>query len=416
MRVFISHAFGGVDEELAGAFKKELGGAGHDGYMAERTPRYDLPISDKIRREIEDSECLVAVITERSHASASVHEEIGYALGRGVKVALMVEEGVEAAGVFTYGREYKRFRASEFGGPSREMAEFISGLPPSPPRPGALDGAAKEFLEKRRLFDADSPDFAENEHFPSLYSGSLGDDEKPAVIFTARSYAPGDRCDVTTPEFIEWAKSAGNVKVDGRQITMPGTEQGIDINTLRITKRRSGATRKNILLYREYRSTGFLEWGTSYMFFNRNEKGKIEAHLCYIIGSFWAFLASARRFYEEIGLDDSFSVILFIRNSSTLGLRNAGDYVYDDPPGPFRSPPPAQPDPATDRPHIRISFPFDTVRNMTDERIAAVAKKAARDVCNAYGQAVPLCYDTDGSFSWRLWDEIHSKAAGGGRL
>ena len=92
MKVFISHAFGRDDEALAGVLKEDLDAAGLDGYMAERAPRYDLLLSVKIRQEIDDSGCLVAIITKRSQASASVHEEIGYALGRGVEVALMVEE------------------------------------------------------------------------------------------------------------------------------------------------------------------------------------------------------------------------------------------------------------------------------------------------------------------------------------
>ena len=416
MRVFISHAFGGGDEDLANTLKEDLAAAGLEGYMAEKEQRYDLLIGDKIRHEIDESDWLVAIITERGQASASVHEEIGYALKGGARVALMIEEGVEKRGVLVHGKEYETFSAPKFGEHSRKVARSIADSPRPPPRPHPLGEDARGLLRGRNILSAGSADFARNKHFASLYSGPLGDDEKPAVIFTACPHGLGDHCDVTTPEFMEWAKSTGGVEVDGRQISVPGTEQSVDISTLRITERRFGTARKNVVLYREYMSTGFLEWGTSYMFFNRNDKGKIEAHLCYMIGAFWAFLASARRFYEEIGLDAPFSVILSIRNSSTLGLRNAGDGVYNDTSNPFSSPPPVQPDPATDRHHIRIEFPFDTVRDMTDERIAAVAKKAARDVCNAYGQAVPLCYDTDGSFSWNLWDEIHSKAAGGGRL
>ena len=416
MKVFISHAFGGDDEELAGTLKEDLDAAGLDGYLAEESQRYDLLIGDKIRQEIDESDWLVAIITERGQASASLHEEIGYALKGGARVALMIEEGVEKRGVLVYGKEYETFSVPNFAEHSRKVARSIAESPLPPPRRHPLGEDARAFLEGRKILSDDSPDFAQNAHFASLYSGPLGDDEKPAVIFTACPHGLGDRCDVTTSEFIEWAKSTRYVEVDGRQISVPGIEQSVDINTLRITERHFGTARKNVVLYREYMSTGFLEWGTSYMFFNRNDEGKIEVHLCYMIGLFWAFLASARRFYGEIGMDAPFSVILSIRNSSTLGLRNAGDYVYDDPPTPFSSPPPAQPAPATDRPHIRIEFHFDTVREMTDERIAAVAEKAARDICNAYGQAAPLCYDTDGSFSWRLWDEIHTKAAEGGRL
>ena len=416
MKVFISHAFGRDDEALADVLKEDLDAAGLEAYLAEKTPQYNLPISVKIRREIEKSDWLVAVITKRSHASASVHEEIGYALGKGVEVAPMAEEGVGESGVLVYGRETKRFRAPAFSKASREMARFIANSPHPPPRRRPLGEGAKALLQDRRILTVDSADFAQGARFHSLYSGSLGDDEKPVVLFTACPHDLGDRCDVTTPEFMEWAKSTGRVEVDGRQARVPGIEQSVDIKTLRVTYRHFGSADKNVALYREFQAAGLFEWGTSSIFFSRNDRGKVELQLCHMIGEFWAFLASARLFYEKIGLDAPFSVLLSIRNSYTLDLRNAGDeahYVARDAERRFSPAPPAH---TTDRPHIQLQYHFDTVRDMTDERIAAVAKKAARDICNAYGQAVPLCYNTDGSFSWRLYKDIATGAAGGGML
>ena len=296
---------------------------------------------------------------------------------------------------------------------SRPPAEGAPGPDPPPGRPGR---DAERLLAGRNIMSVDSADFARNRLFASLYSGSLSDDEKPAVMFTACPHGLGDRCDVTTPEFMEWAKSTGHVEVDGRQARVSGIEQSVDIKTLRITYRHFGSADKNVVLYREFQASGLFEWGTSSMFFSRNDRGKVELQLCHMIGEFWTFLASARLFYEKIGLDAPFSVLLSIRNSYTLDLRNAGDeahYVARDAERRFSPAPPAH---TTDRPHIQLRYQFDTVRDMTDERIAAVAKKAARDICNAYGQAVPLCYNTDGSFSWRLYKDIATGAAGGGML
>ena len=283
---------------------------------------------------------------------------------------------------------------------------------PSPP-PGRPAPGAERLLAQRKTLSADSADFARNKRFAGLYSGSLGDDEKPAVLFTAIPHDLGDRCDATSPEFMDWARSTGNVGVDGRQVRVPGTEQGVGVKTLCITERCFGTADKNVALYREFQSSGFLEWGTSYIFFGRNEKGNAELHLCYMAGMFWAFLASARLFYDEIGLDAPFSVILSVRSGRALDLRNIGNEVYDDGRDIRRR---FSPDPATMHDNIRLEYRFDSVREMTGERIASAAKRAATDVCNAFGQAAPACYDESGSFSWRLWEELSSRAAGGYRI
>ena len=70
MRVFISHAFGGKDDPyLAHTLREYLGAAGIDGYLAEEVKRYDLLIHDKMRQAIDESGCLVAVITRAAHRS-----------------------------------------------------------------------------------------------------------------------------------------------------------------------------------------------------------------------------------------------------------------------------------------------------------------------------------------------------------
>ena len=413
MKVFITHAFGGGDELLANAIKEDLSAAGIDGYLAEKAQRYDLMISDKIRQEIDESDWLVAVITKRSQESASVHEEIGYALGRGIRVALMVEEGVEKSGVLVYGREHEVFTVPEFAEHSRKVTKFIADSPRPAPRRHHVGEDARNFLRDRNILSADSADFAQNKLFASLYSGSLGDDEKPAVLFTAIPHDLGDRCDATSPEFMDWARSTGNVEVDGRRVSVPGTEQGVGVKTLRVTERCFGTADKNVALYREFQSSGFLEWGTSYIFFSRGERGNAELHLCYMAGMFWAFLASVRLFYDEIGLDTPFSVILSVRSGRALDLRNIGNEVYDDGWDTRRR---FLPNPATRHDNIRLEYQFSSVREMTDERIASAAKRAATDVCNAFGQAAPACYGADGSFSWKLWDDIASVATRGGRL
>ena len=326
MKAFISHALGGDDEPLANALKEDLGEAGITGYLAEKTQRYDLPISDKIKQEIDESNWLVAVITERSHASASVHEEIGYALRRGIRVALMVEEGVEAAGVFTYGREYARFSVPKFGEHSRRMATFIADSPrQQPPRPAIRD-ATKRFLQGRNVLSANPDNFAANEHYRHLFSPVPDDTKKPAALFTA---CPNDlvgNADVAAPEFAEWVEATASVEAGSRQVRVPGLEPHVDTGMLlAIDQSPRAPPGRNILTYRVFQSNGLFEFGTSRFFFDRNGRGNMEMHLCYTVGEFWSFLAQARLFYRKTGLDSPFTAFVSVRNSDRLRPGNYGD-------------------------------------------------------------------------------------------
>ena len=409
MKVFITHAFGGDDELLASALKEDLGEAGITGYLAEKTQRYDLLIGDKIRQEIDESDWLVAIITKRSHASASVHEEIGYALGRGVRVALMLEEGVEKSGVLVYGREYEVFSVPEFARHSRKMARFIAGSPrPAPRPPPSIGEAATALLESRNILSAESADFAQNARFAGLYSGLLGDDEKPAFLFTAIPHDLGDY-DVTADEFAGWVGSVKHLEVQGRQIPVRETYQEIDIGTLRVVKKYPGASPgKDILTYREFLSSGLFEYGTSHLFLGRNDAGQLSLYLPYMVGEFWGFVAYARSFYQKIGMRGRFTVLLSIRNSSELALEDYGDEAADPVRMHANMPLPAPQAPLTDRYNIQISHTFASADGLSNEEIAGAVRKAARTTCNAYGVSAPRCYDSGGRFAWKLWRRITS--------
>ena len=409
MRVFISHAFGGDDEELAGTLKDDLEEAGVGGYLAEKTQRYDLLISDKIRREIEESDWLVAVITKRGQASASVHEEIGYALGKGIEVALMVEEGVREGGVLVHGREPEIFRRPEFGIHSRRVARFIAGSPrPAPRPPPSLGEAATALLEGRNILSAESADFAQNARFAGLYNGLLVDDEKPAFLFTAIPHDLGDY-DVTTDEFAGWVGSVKHLEVQGSRIPVRETYQEIDIGTLRVVKKYPGASPgKDVLTYREFLSSGLFEYGTSYLFLSRNDAGKMFLYLPYMVGEFWGFVAYARSFYQKIGMRGRFTVLLSIRNSSGLALEDHGDEAANPVRMHANMPVPAPQAPLTGRRNIQISHTFASADGLSNEEIAGAVRKAARATCNAYGVSAPRCYDSDGRFAWNLWGRITS--------
>ena len=410
MRAFISHAFGGGDDQLAGTLKGDLEGAGVGGYLAEAAQRYDLLISDKIRQEIEESEWLVAIITRGGQASASVHEEIGYALGKGVEVALMVEEGAREGGVLAHGREPETFRRPDFGIHSRRVARFIAGSPRPAPRPPPLGEAAKGLLESRNMMSAESASFAQNRHLAGLHDGGFyGGAEKPAILFSSCPHDLRDRGSVTAPEFRQWARFGPPVMVEGRKVILGGPDERIDMKTLILARKHPHApSGRDVSTYLEFQDNGFLEYGTSSLFLGW-EHGNNELNLCHMVGNFWGFLACARLFYQRIHMDSPFTVLLSVRNSSKLVLGNYGNEVLADPNQRHSLRLPlGRDDPRTDRANIQVPHAFAGAGRMTDADIAGIAREAADTVCNAYGQDGAKCYDEDGRFAWDLWGEITS--------
>jgi len=113
MQVFISHKFVKPDQELAKLLKRQLRKNNIDGYLAEQTREFDIPLNQKIRDKIDASDYLVAIITENSINSPSVHQEIGYAIGTDCPVRIMVETE-EVPGVLVKDREVEEFTRKTF--------------------------------------------------------------------------------------------------------------------------------------------------------------------------------------------------------------------------------------------------------------------------------------------------------------
>ena len=124
MKVFISHKFVKDDQKLALTLRNVLVNKDIDGYLAESNKELELLLSEKIRQKIEEHDYLVAIITRESEKSASVNQEIGYALGFHVPVLLLVEKGVES-GVLTQGREIVEFTRDNFRKSCETIRDYI---------------------------------------------------------------------------------------------------------------------------------------------------------------------------------------------------------------------------------------------------------------------------------------------------
>jgi hypothetical protein len=72
--VFISHKFDNENKKLALILRESLRSNKIEGYLAESKGEYELLIGDKIRKEIDNCEFVVGIITKESEKSASVNQ------------------------------------------------------------------------------------------------------------------------------------------------------------------------------------------------------------------------------------------------------------------------------------------------------------------------------------------------------
>ena len=296
-----------------------------------------------------------------------------------------------------------RAMAAAARAPDEARPRTWGAIGPAPP-PGRPAPGAERLLAGRKILSAKAGDFAQNAYFPYLYS-PLSDDEKPVALFTLCPHYLGSVADVATQEFEEWVRSTANVRVDGRQVRVPGLATGVDIGVLLAVEPHPGTPAVDAALaYREFESHGFFEFGTSHFFFGRNGSGEMELDLCYMVGEFWSFLAQARLFHQRAGLDLPSTAYLSVRNSGSLHLGNYGGEA------PWSGPAPGSSIPPTHHTNISLRYDLRSVRGAADEEIARAAMEVAKKVCNAYGETTPRCYNKDGSFPWGLWHAVARNA------
>ncbi len=125
--VFVSHSFKDEDPELANKLKTYLEKYGLNGYLAEKEKQYGFIISEKIRIAIRDSICVVALLTKNSIISASVNQELGYAMGIGMNIIPLVSEDVkDNVGVLLKDVEGEEFNENNFESKCDIISKHIS--------------------------------------------------------------------------------------------------------------------------------------------------------------------------------------------------------------------------------------------------------------------------------------------------
>lgn len=125
--IFVSHSFKEKDPDLAITLKNSLAKFGLNAYLAEKEKQYGFIISEKIRTAIRDSVCVVAILTKNSIISASVNQELGYAMGIGMNLIPLVSEEISnTVGVLLKDVEGEEFNESNFKTKCDVISKYIS--------------------------------------------------------------------------------------------------------------------------------------------------------------------------------------------------------------------------------------------------------------------------------------------------
>jgi hypothetical protein len=111
IKTFISYSSN--DSAYIQRLFRSLDTVGANPYIAEWWLEAGQPLAEKIKRNIEDSICLVAMLSYEANNSAWVHEEIGFTIAKGILVIPVIETGIKIRG-FLEGLEYIPYDKYDF--------------------------------------------------------------------------------------------------------------------------------------------------------------------------------------------------------------------------------------------------------------------------------------------------------------
>lgn len=401
-KIFISHTFTKDDQELGSRFAGYLSEKKMKGYLAEKEQEYVLLIGEKIKHEIRTSDCLVAIITSEGLKSASVHEEIGFAMGRNIPVILMVKETLKGGGVLIHGKELEYFNETNFESRSQKIIKYIQDNIRK--KKSDMDESVKEFLLKRNLLDSEANNFCKNsqtELLEGTIQKSLLPNGTPFVLFSSYPCKFTD-IKVHGDEIDEFLKKFHHINIQDHPIRFLEGEKEIEMDSIVYRHRsRDRAVRK----YLEFQKNGFVEQGFSYELIYKAGNPVYQPILnnCWLTGAFWAFVKFCKLYYEGIKNVEEFDIIFSVRNCRDLKLlayrenKKKGDFPSHN----FVVP-------ETERSNIRLLISSLEPDQMTDKIIASKAHEISNSVAHAYGLQNSTCYDHDNIYDWNRMDDFSS--------
>lgn len=94
LQIFISHS--SKDRQAVEGIRRQLEAMNVTPWMFEYDVRPGEYVAHKVEGELDKSAAVVVLLTKAGAASPSVHQEVGYARGKGILVIPLVERGVTA--------------------------------------------------------------------------------------------------------------------------------------------------------------------------------------------------------------------------------------------------------------------------------------------------------------------------------
>lgn len=151
--VFVSHSFKMMDTKLSFRLQSKLNEKNLTAYLAEKEKRYGYILSNKIREAIQHSKCIVVILTKNSIISASVNQELGYAMGINKPIIPLVKNDVkDMVGVLVQDLEGEIFTNKNFDNMCSIIADNIEHIP-------IQDEPEIEKIDHEELFRQERSDF-----------------------------------------------------------------------------------------------------------------------------------------------------------------------------------------------------------------------------------------------------------------
>lgn len=403
MKVFISHTFSARDKELASILQEILSEKKIQGYLAEEKKEYDLLIRDKIRNEIEESDYVVAIVTNNAKESASVNQELGYALGNNIPIIIMLEEEAKV-GVLTYGIEPEEFTRENFVEHCKNVRTHI--LEKGLTQKIKSEQPSENFLIKRNLLDETSSNFGMNANSEKLKTSikDLDGKEKPFVLFSACPKFLLKELPLMSKEYADWLNTKGIITIKGNDtLFLRGHTRKPDLDLITYEFENNY---EKIMRYLELNQNGFVEQGiTNPLIYDdryKNDSRISVLNLFSLTGAFWAFVVFCKQYYDFIKFNDDVDIRLSIHNAKDLTLMGFGgktgnmEHIWTEPNSTWWNEEPPQ----TTRQNIALAISA-TIDELTEDYIENKVHEISNKISHAYGLDFAMCYDFDGNFNFK---------------
>lgn len=268
-------------------------------------------------------------------------------------------------------------------GQIRDMFEFSKN------RTNELDA----FLQKKNLFDEESPDFGMNRNSRELLS-NIPDDHgfaRPHLLYSfIPKYPSTVKLNMSMEDFKTWLNSntAGYAPLPGSSIFRIGYNDDTTLHGIVL----KNVFDKKLRSYVEILDNGYIEVGASSSFTfgykDRSERKMVALHPTYIVGFQMQLMGFAKRYYQLIKYYDEVILQISFVNMERLKLWGFNGHYnsmthYEM--GEIWN---------KHHPNFKLIQNFNPA-TLTDEGILTIAKDTAEKICRAFGLDKDYCFVDD---------------------